>query len=340
MATPVATSDSRYDFLFRSTADGIMIADPYLIIKNINPAACGMLGLTVEDVLEKRPEAIFSKNPPLMNLFIRTGSQKIEVRLPRRRLAQGIGDTLENGDRVVILQDVTERRDLENRRDNLTRTIAHDLRNPISAISGFTDLVTKSGELNELQRKFLLRARQTSNKINDMLISLVDLAWIEAGMPLQHIPIHMDDAIQKAVNELEYLAKKHRIGIVLSLQKPLPIVMGDPARLHLAIYHIIHNAITYSLTPEKNVVIHSWSDDNEIYCNVADQGIGIADNELELIFDRMYRSRDERVMEINGGGLGLTIAKTIIKRHGGDIWASSNFDVGTTISFVLPIVEQ
>jgi len=73
---------------------------------------------------------------------------------------------------------------------------------------------------------------------------------------------------------------------------------------------------------------------------VADRGIGIADEEIELIFDRLYRSKDERIREMPGGGLGLTVAKTIVKRHGGDIWASSNLNVGSTFTFVLPVVKK
>ena len=171
-----------------------------------------------------------------------------------------------------------------------------------------------------------------------MVKSLVDLAWIEAGMPLAHVPIRLDELIQKAVKGLSNTAQKKGVGIAVSLQKPLPVVMGDPQRLQLVVHNLLHNAIVYS-EAESNVAIHGWGDETEIYCSVADRGIGIADNEIEMIFDRMYRSRDDRVTEIHGGGLGLTVAKTIIKRHGGDLWASSNLDEGSSFTFVLPAVE-
>ncbi len=328
-----------HEFILRTTSDGILITDAGLFLTVINPAACAMLGFSPEEALGRRADALFTLNPPLVNLFTRKEETRQDVRLPRRRLAQGLGATLSDQRRIVILQEVTETRDLEERREALTRAIAHDLRNPVSAISGFMDLVQKSGELNDLQRKFLTRARQTANKINDMLHSLVDLAWIEAGMPLEHVPIRLDETIKACVTRLEQMAHTKGVGIVLSLQTPLPVVTGDPNRLALAIYHILHNALLYTVAKETNIVIHAWSDDHEIYCNVADQGIGIDDPELMLIFDRMYRGRDERVTELHGGGLGLTIARTIIKRHGGDIWASSNINHGTTISFMLPIVR-
>src|SRR5690606_8346033 len=130
-----------------------------------------------------------------------------------------------------------------------------------------------------------------------------------------------------------------RMTIAISIQSPMPSIMGDPDRIQIAIHNILHNAIIYS-HPEQTVAVHAWSDTHEAYCSVADQGIGIADDELELIFDRLYRSRDEQVQAIPGGGLGLTIARTIIMRHGGDMWASSNLGEGSTFTFVLPTVSE
>ncbi len=336
MSEPTLDPIQIYDFMFRSIGDGILIASPPdLRITHMNPAAAAMLQVTVDDVLDATPREVFKKHPNLINLFERHGDQNLDVRLPRRRVAIGIASTMEAGERVVILQDVTEKRNLETRREMLIKSIAHDLRNPIAAIGGFSDLVSKFGDINDQQEKFLTRIKQTTGKLHDMSELLVDLAWIEAGMPLSHVPIRLSDAIHKTINSLEVLAQKQQIGMAVSLQNPLPVVMGDAERLHMVIYHLLHNAIMYS-DPEDNVVIHAWGDEKEAYCSVADQGIGISDEEVELIFDRMYRSRDPRVRAIPGGGIGLTLARTIIRRMGGDLWATSNLDEGTTFTFVLP----
>lgn len=327
-----------YEFIFRSTADGILVMDNTNVIRHMNPAAAAMLSVTIEDVIGKNPKIVFGKNQSLINLFLRTGEQNLDVRLPRQRLAQGIASTLEDGTRIIVLQDVTEQRDIENRREMLSKAIAHDLRNPISALGGFADLVGRFGTLNANQTKYMLRLKQTGAKLHELVKSLVDLAWIEAGMPLEHVPIRFDEIIQKAVKELSDLAQKQSVGIAISLQTPLPVVMGDPARLQMVIMNLLHNAIIYS-EAEGNIAIHAWGDENEIYCSVADRGIGVIDSELKLIFDRMYRSNDERVRDIVGGGLGLTVAKTIVTRHGGDIWASSNLNQGSTFTFVLPVVD-
>jgi signal transduction histidine kinase len=308
-------------------------------ITAVNPAAAAMLRVTVEELIGQQPAQCFSKQPALINLFARSGDQILDVRLPQRRLAVGVATSFADGSRLVLLQDVTEQRDLESRREALVAAVAHDLRNPIAALRGYAELVEKFGELNENQQRFNQRIQQTAGKIHEVAASLVDLAWIEAGLPLAHLPIQLSDTIRRVVASLSSLAHSRRVGIAISIQSPMPPIMGDPERIELAIHHILHNAIMYSF-PEQNVAIHAWSDTHEAYCSVADQGIGIADDELELIFDRLYRSRSEHVLEIPGGGLGLTIARTIIQRHGGDIWATSNLGEGSTFTFVLPTTSE
>ena len=329
---------STYDYIFRSTSDGIVIRNGMGLIEALNPAAAAMLVVTPEDVIGRMPNRAFPQNPALMNLFNREGDQPLDVRLPRRRLAVGMASTLETGERLIMLHDVTERRDLESRREALVRAISHDLRNPISALTGYADLVQKFGDLNEHQDRFLTRIRQTSSKLHDVVSSLVDLAWIEAGMPMEHRPIQLRDLLNNAVRRVSPLAQEKQVVIAVSVQNPMPMVMGDPERLEQVIYNVLHNAVIYSL-PEQTVAIHGWGDSNDVYCSVADRGIGISDDELELIFDRMYRSRNEVVRNLPGGGIGLTLARTVIKRHGGDIWASSNLGEGSTFTFVLPTVE-
>ena len=328
-----------YDFIFRSTADGILIADSENRLISMNPAAAAMLRLTVEEMIGKKVETCLHHNHALVNLFNRSGEQILDVRLPKRRLAVGVANGFRDGTRLVLLQDVTEQRDLESRREALVTAVAHDLRNPIAAIGGYAELVAKFGELNENQERFNRRIQQTSTKIHDLAAPLVDLAWIEAGLPLGHVPMQLSDIIKRVVSSLSSLAASRHMTIAISVQAPMPSIMGDPERIQIAIYNILHNALIYAY-PEQTVAVHAWSDTHEAYCSVADQGIGIADDELEQIFDRLYRSRDQRVQDIPGGGLGLTMARTIIQRHGGDIWASSNLDDGSTFTFVLPTVSE
>ncbi|MEL6150819.1 MAG: ATP-binding protein [Chloroflexota bacterium] len=328
-----------YEQVFQTTSDGIIITQADGTIKQINPAAAAMLGMTVDEVRDRLATDVFRQNPAITPLFTRGGDYSANVRLPRQRFGYGITKIMEDGSRIVIIQDITEKRELDSRREALAKTISHDLRNPLSAIGGFAELISKFGDLSPQQEKYITRIRQTATKIHDMAKPLVDLAWIEAGMPLAHRPVQMSDTINNAVKELGAIALSNRVTIVVSVQAPMPLVMGDPERMHIVVYNLLHNAIIYS-DEEQPVVIHAWSDEQEVFCSVADQGIGISDDELEQVFDRMYRSRDERVRETPGGGLGLTIAKTIVERHGGDMWAASTLGDGSTFTFVLPTAQK
>lgn len=327
------------EFLYRRSPDGILIAGGDGIITDVNPAAAALLGMTTDAAMGKYPEQAFHSIPALVNLFTRQGDQTLDVRLPRRRLAVGIATTLSDERRVVLLHDVTEQRDLETRREALIATMAHDLRNPISALSGYADLVARTGDLSDDQRYFLKRVQHTAQKLYDMAGELVDLVWLEAGMPLRHLPVDLHAAVIAVIESLTPLAQEKTITIAVSVQDPLPPVMGDADRIKLVMYKLLHNALLYS-DNEQVVAVHAWSDAAEVYCSVADRGFGIADDEIELVFDRMFRSKDERVQAIPGVGLGLTVARRIAQRHGGDIWASSNLGKGSTFTFMLPSAKS
>lgn len=325
--------------LFLRTADGVIITSADGVIAQVNPAATAILGLKLDDLMGRSPSICFTNNLALLNLFTRSGDQVLDVRLARRRLAVGTSTPLVGGGKLVILRDVTEQRELDSRRVSLAQTIAHDLRNPINAIGGFAELVERSGDINEEQKHLLERIRHTTGKLREVIADLVSLAWLEAGMPMQHVPIQMETVILNAITGCSPQARDKTITIATSIQNPMPPVMGDPARLRDVLEVLLTNAITYS-DAERLIVVHAWGDEREAYCSVADQGFGISDDEIHQVFDRMYRSKDERVRAIPGGGLGLTLARRIITRMGGDIWVSSNLGKGSTFTFYLPAAQS
>lgn len=331
--------NSVYEFMFRTAAEGILLVDEDGLCAMLNPAATAMLQLTTTEVLGKAPKTVFRQNPSLVRLLRSDGLAKLDVMLPRDRIAQGVCQDLPDGSKVLILHDITEQRELESRREALVKAISHDLRNPLSALNGYADLVTKFGDLNEKQARFITRIEQTCTKLWEVTESLVNLAWVEAGMPLRYVPFELASLIRQVATDLGTEARQKNIKIVISIQDPVPEIMGDPERIRQAIAHIVENAIRYSGST-LNVGIHAWQQQQQVFCAVTDRGFGIAEEEQDQIWDRMWRSADERVRNIPGGGVGLTYTKTIIERHGGRIWVDSKFDEGSTFTFVLPLVQE
>jgi two-component system sensor histidine kinase VicK len=325
------------NFLFQTAAEGILLTDANGCLERINPAAAAILDLG-PDVRGKQAAVLFSRYPELLRLLSETGDQQAEIALPHKRIATGVGADRPGGGRIVLLHDVTERMSIDSRREVLIRQVAHDLRNPLNALTGYADLVARFGVLTENQEKFLGRIRQTSEKLYDLAGTLVDLAWIEAGMSLEHKPIELAHLIREVADDLTEEARQREITIVISIQDPVPTVIGDPCRIKQMIHALLENGVRYSY-PDSNVAIHAWQDGPRVYCSVGDQGIGISEADQDNIWSRMWRADDERVRSIPGGGIGLSFARAVVQRHGGQIWVESELDMGTTVTFVLPLAE-
>ncbi len=334
-----SSKEALFDFIFRRSAEGMLFLDAAGNFSMVNPAAAAMFNTTPADIIGHSPAEAFPRNPILVRL-LRLGEPSpmtLDVPLPRDRVAQGTAENLDDrSGRVAVLHDVTELRNIESRRGELIRTVAHDLRNPLNALGGYADLIGKFGVINERQDRFLTRIRQTSSKLIEVSSSLVNLAWFEAGMPMDYLPFDMSALVRAVVHEKEGLAQSKQTRLVIAVQDAMPRIMGHPSAIQQAIAHLVDNAIQYS-DEHSNVVIHCWEQRNEVFCSVADRGIGIAPDDIELIWDRLWRS--PRVQHIPGGGVGLTYTKMVIERHGGHIWVESQLDKGTVFTFSLPFVE-
>lgn len=327
-----------YEFIFRRAAEGIVLVDSDAYVKALNPAAAALLRVTPNDVIGVSAKEAFMKSPLLVRL-LRYGEPSpmtLDVILPGGRIAQGTAENMPDRGRIAVLNDVTEQRSLESRRSELIRTIAHDLRNPLNALSGYADLIARFGDLNERQQGFITRIKQTSAKLRELTTSLVNLAWFEASMPLEYFPFDLVSLIHDVVRDKEDIAQAKNIRIITSVQDAVPLIMGHPTAIQAAIGHLVDNAIQYS-DPQSFVIVHAWQQGHLVMCSVADRGMGIPEHEIDLIWDRLWRS--PRVQDIPGGGIGLTYAKTVVEQHGGAIRVESRPDQGTTFTVSLPFVE-
>lgn len=330
--------DTQLDFLFQTIAEGIVLVDADGAIERLNPAAAAMLALT-PDAVGQPAAVVFRHQPGLVRLCTTPGDDEEEVTLARKRPAAGTASDRPGGGRIVLLRDVTAHVTLEARRTALIRQIAHDLRNPLNAVSAYAELVTRFGTLTGDQARYLDRVQQTADKLYELAETLIDLAWVESGVTMEHRPVNVAQSVRAAVHALEAEAGAHNVTLVLSIQDPVPLVLGDPHRLAQAVRFVLENAIRYS-PPETNVAVHVWQSGTRVYCSVGDRGIGIRADDIEYIWDRMWRSDDARVRAQPGGGIGLSFARAIIRQHGGHIAVESEAEAGTTVTFWVPLAEE
>ncbi len=219
---------------------------------------------------------------------------------------------------------------------DLLGTVVHDLKTPIASIKSYADLISQSGELNMRQQRYLERIHTAVEKMTDLVNDLLDLVWIESGMEITKGPCNLLDVVRAQIRAHEGLAEERGVTLNLTHDDNLVPVQADERRLHQVLDNLISNSIKYNRQGGE-VRIHVERRHDALQVTLQDKGIGIAPEDLPHIFDKFYRAPREEASQIEGSGLGLSIAKAIIERHGGSISVASELGQGSTFWFVLPL---
>jgi len=247
----------------------------------------------------------------------------------------------------VIYYDMTEQKHLEQimfeyeeldrLKGDLLSTVSHELRTPLATIKGYSTMLLDYDRRlrRDEKREHLSSIDRATDRLTELVDHLLDMSRLEAGLlKLEKRPTNLSNLLQEAVNDAQLRAPSHKI--VLNPSKRLPRVNGDARRIQQVMDNIIDNAIKYSKEGTE-VVVSAQRVRHELLISVADQGIGIPAEDLEMVFDRMYRIEQRLTPQVGGIGLGLAICKGLVEAHGGHIWVESKLGKGSTFYFTLPI---
>ena len=324
-------------FIFENSSDGILIFGNNGTIEKVNPSSTVLLDEAAEALIGREADRIFADNTALKRLLETPNNEAENVPLVNGRFVSVKTAKLENGSGIILLHETIDSRDMTAQRERFVRAAVHDLRNPIAALIGYSSLLEGVEVLGEEERLFIRRLQETSTKLHHAAAKLIESAWIEAKMPIRRLPCDFGAVVANAVEAITPLAQERNQTIAYEHPAQPETVLGDEERLGAAVYELLHNAITYSSEGD-DTVVRVWHEENTVYASVVDSGVGILESELESVFDRLYRSRDERVKAIPGGGVGLTLARKIVQYHGGDITAVSRLNEGSTFTIRLPLM--
>lgn len=338
MADEQAAATTEFGFVFQHTTTGIMLLDSGGKLVRFNPAAAALLELS-DDARGQPISAALEGQPALLAALSASEPDGGTITLSSRREVRITRSPRKRGRQIILLEDITARGAIDAGRVALIRQVAHDLRNPINALSGFADLAATEPGASPDQVEFLERVLRIADKLYNLAGTLVDLAWIESGMPLERQPVALGDVIRAAADELADDVTRHDAALTLELPPGLPTVLGDAARLRQAIGAVLRNALLYA-PHGAPVSVRAAQDGRSVRCVVQDRGFGFAPDDLPKAFDRLWRSSDPRIQAIPGGGIGLTMARAIVQRHGGRIAIESVPGSGTTVTLTLPILES
>src|SRR5215471_4638002 len=239
--------------------------------------------------------------------------------------------------RGVLLDDITLERTPAQTRNETLALAAHELKTPLAIIKGCaTTLLGNSMRWDAAAVREMLQMIDTqTDRLHDILNSLLDVWRMDAGVQnLRLSEVHISKLLEQLLDRWHKNAPRHQFTI--SAPNEDIIVQCDALRIEQTLNHLLNNAVTYSQIGSV-IRIQLETTEEEICLSISDQGIGIAPEHLDRIFDRFYRiSRGEE--RANGSGLGLSIVRATIEAHGGKIWADSpGFGLGTTFFCTLPL---
>src|SRR5262249_52163297 len=246
---------------------------------------------------------------------------------------------------VVVLRDITEQKESEERKDDFFSLVSHELRTPLASIGGSIDLVLKNvvGMINEKQRRYLELAHDSCEKLNLVIDDLLDLSKFEKGkMDIYLESISLLHLIEEVTEKFQASAMEKQI--ILKLQKPEfdITICGDYNRLVQVMNNLLSNALKFTSSGglvEVEIFVPQITPPH-IGVSVRDTGPGIRAEDLERVFDKFEQVRRSELRKIGGTGLGLAISRNIIEAHRGKIWAESKPGEGARFIFVLPVEKR
>jgi PAS domain S-box-containing protein len=354
---PVSQQHIEVEALFNSIGDGAIMTDEFGHIVRINPAALTILGYQEKDLLHKWfPKVIVSLTDkgtaiglidrPISRAFL-TGRAISEKMNYRRKDGQSIPvavtvSPMLVGDRPIgaieVFRDVTLEHEIDRMKSEFISLASHQLRTPLSAIKTYSHMLVDGfmGPLEQPQKKALRTIISASNRMNELISTLLNITRIESGS-IAITPKHISlcKLTEEVLTELKHSAYEKEIDLQFKIPKTTVLVRTDSLIAKEIITNLVTNAIKY--TPEKGTVtLKILVRKHDVVVAITDTGFGIPKFSQDQVFTKFFRAPNVIKRETNGTGLGLYLVQGLAKVLDGKVWFVSKENVGSTFYFALP----
>jgi PAS domain S-box-containing protein len=358
------TEKAQVSAILFSISDAVFAYDRNFKIILFNPAAeelfqiksSEIVGVTITPEMINHPQfSLLAKiifpalAPSLLKMSLDKENARLELKFsePKEMVLEvtttKVIDTAGNHYGFLkIIRDRTREESILKMKSDFITIAAHQLRTPLAGINWSLDLVLNKelGALTEEQETVLKQAKAASQELIKDTEMLLHVSEIEEGrFGYKFVPTSIENLITETLIKYEPIAQSKNVKLIFYRAKePLPSLTADPDRLKIVLEVLIDNAIKYNVkNGEVRIKINPLIDRPFLEIKVEDTGIGIPEAELSRLFTKFYRSSRSLKEQTTGLGLGLYLAKNIIKRHGGDLWAESVEDRGSVFHFTLPL---
>lgn len=340
--------------VFSSMVEVVIAVDSSERVLNINKSGAELFGVDRESAKGKIVQEVirdFNLEKQISQV-LKTGSAlEGEVtlldqegeRFLQTHLVSFTNDNSQDPGVLVVLNDVTRIRRLENIRRDFVANVSHELRTPITSIRGYVETLL-DGALDDpsASREFLKVVLRQADRLNDIIEDLLALSRIEKETEKGGIDRELGDlreVLEAAVLSCEVRASQADVGILLECPKNM-LLSINPTLLEQAVVNLLVNGIKYSDAGGRIKVSGQKREEGgeeKVYISVEDTGVGIAKEHLSRLFERFYRIDQARSRKSGGTGLGLAIVKHIVQAHGGEVLVESYVGEGSTFTIVLPV---
>ncbi|MEM7453121.1 MAG: ATP-binding protein [Planctomycetota bacterium] len=343
------TENSRQlEAVLSSMSEGVLATDSAGTVILANLAVCRMLSIS-RDELIGQDLASMVRVPELQTAvqqaretraFARTEFQTLSE--PRRTLSGRINvmDNSPESGVAIVLNDVSELRQLETMRRDFVSNVSHELKTPLSAIKAYAETL-KLGAIHDSDNnmQFVEQIESNADLLNLQIQDLIALGRVESGHAAFDISsVNINDVCHACFERFDEIARKQSISLTVQYAEETPIVRADEEAVTTIVNNLVSNAIQY--TPAGgNVLIKTSIDDWDATVQVVDDGIGIGAEDSARIFERFYRVDKARSRDMGGTGLGLSIVKHLVQEFDGSIDVSSDIGKGSTFSVKLPLID-
>jgi two-component system phosphate regulon sensor histidine kinase PhoR len=339
---------NEHEAILESMREGVLALDRQERVITVNRAAEALLGVVATQAKGHLIQEVV-RNVTLQRLVAaamhspESATADIVLRGAEERYLQATATALRDAQGqdigvLVVLNDVTQLRRLENIRRDFVSNVSHELKTPITSIKGFVETL-RDGALDEREvaERFLGIIARHAERLHAIIEDLLALSRLEQGDESYDIPrseTAITDVVQAAILDCAAKAEAQRVTVIPACAAELRATVNAPL-LEQAIVNLLENAITYS-TPDSCVWVSARQDDAMLVIDVRDQGVGIPHDHLDRIFERFYRVDKARSRERGGTGLGLAIVKHIAQVHGGQVSVTSTVGEGSTFTLHIP----
>lgn len=348
-------SESRHRAILDTVVDGIITIDDQAVVASFNPAAENIFGYKAEEVIGHKvnmlmPGTFAAEHDSYMHNYLTTGKAQIigigrevtglrkdgstfpmDLAVSEMRIGS---ETMFSG----IVRDITERKRVETMKNEFISTVSHELRTPLTSIRGSLDLLSGGavGELPAEAGDMLTIATNNTERLLILINDILDIQKIESGkMAFRFERLNLNIFLERTIRDNQAYADQYGVQLMLKPPESDMWVFADKDRLTQVMANLLSNAVKFS-PPNDVVEISTARHVDATRISITDHGPGIPDDFKPILFEKFTQSDSSDSRQKGGTGLGLNIARLIVKKHGGRIDFISQQNLGTTFYFELP----